>query len=270
MHSQEFEEPTYLEIDNASTSPDTRETNWNTAIGLNAIDGLNPSEHLLKLKDMSIKGEKTYNEIHKDLSKYYAKKDLSEKEVKENFECDFVSTRIAELLEDQTFVFSPIYLLEIHSKLFTGIFTSKYKSYIGKFRDYNITKNEKPVIYGNYRNLLDYLKYYFENEKSTDYLILSKEQQIEKISSFTSSIWRIHPFHEGNIITVAVFIIKYLNAYGWNINDVAFQNNSKYFRDALILSNFFERKNNTKSNNKYLLIFFKKLLFNENINLSYR
>lgn len=244
-----------------------KRNNWEIAIGLNKVDNLTPSKYLKELIEKSINGENSYKEIETQLYKYYENKDLTKKEERDTRECDIVSTRIAELLEDGSFTFSPIYLKSIHRYLFNGVFEGSIKDYVGVFRDYNITKKEnilngKTVVYGNYQDLLDYLKYDFEEEKNIDYAKLSKEGQVKRISKFTSAIWQVHPFAEGNTRTTAVFIEKYLRTKGYNINNDLFKENSLYFRNSLVLSNFSDITLKVSSDFKYLHSFFSKLLIN--------
>ena len=52
-------------------------------------------------------------------------------------EADKVSSRIAEILSETAFSFSPNEYISIHLKLFPGIY-----KHAGKIRDYNITKKE--------------------------------------------------------------------------------------------------------------------------------
>ena len=193
-----------------------KKENWEVAVGLNKVDGLTPSPYLRELILESVSGKSSYKEIEEKLHKYYENRDLTKKEERNTRECDIVSTRIAELLEDGSFIFSPVYLKSIHRYLFDGVFEYSIKNYAGVFRDYNISKEEeilngKSVIYGNYQDLMEYLKYDFEEEKNTDYTKLSPEKQVERISKFTSAIWQVHPFVEGNTRTTAVFIEKYLS-----------------------------------------------------------
>lgn len=248
-----------------------KKNNWEVAIGLNKVDGLKPSKYLKELMIESINGTCSYKEIEEKLSKYYKNIDLSKKEEQDTRECDIVSTRIAEILEDESFTFNPIFLKNIHKHLFKGVFESSIKDYAGKFRDYNISKKEdilngKTVIYGNYKDLMEYLEYDFNEEKKVDYSNLSLNEQIKKISKFTSAIWQIHPFVEGNTRTTAIFIKKYLKTKGYDINNELFKENSLFFRNALVISNFSDIKLRMSPDFKYLESFFLKLL-NPNENL---
>ncbi len=246
---------------------DLKKENWEIAIGLNKVDGLNPSPYLKELILESVNGESSYKEIEEKLHRYYENRDLSKREERNTRECDIVSTRIAELLEDGSFIFSPIYLKSIHRYLFDGVFEDSIKNYAGVFRDYNISKKEevlngKSVVYGNYQDLMEYLKYDFEEEKNIDYTKLSPEKQVERISKFTSAIWQIHPFVEGNTRTTAVFIEKYLRTKGYDVNNDLFKENSVFFRNALVISNFSDINLKISPDFKYLHSFFSKLLIN--------
>ena len=75
-------------------------------------------------------------------------------------EADKVSSRIAEILSETAFSFSPNEYLSIHRKLFQGIY-----KHAGKMRDYNITKKKwvldgETVMYGSISQ-----KSSFEREK---------------------------------------------------------------------------------------------------------
>lgn len=244
-----------------------KKNNWEVAIGLNKVDGLVPSDYLKELVKKSINGEKNYREVEKELHKYYENRNLTKEEINTK-ECDIVSTRIAELLEDGSFTFSPIYLKNIHKYLFDGVFEGDIKNYAGIFRDYNISKKEdilngKTVIYGNYKDLMEYLRYDFGEEENVDYTKLSPEGQVKRISKFTSAIWQVHPFVEGNTRTTAVFIEKYLRTKGYKVNNDLFKENSLFFRNALVISNFSDINLGISPDFKYLHSFFSKLLINK-------
>ena len=73
---------------------------------------------------------------------------------------------------------------------------------------------------------------------------------------------------EGNTRTTAIFIIKYLKDLGYNINYSLFKDNSKYFRNALIRSNYSNDNLSIKEDNSYLIKFYENLLLGKNNNLN--
>ena len=89
---------------------------------------------------------------------------------------------------------------------------------------------------------------------------LNKDELIEHIAKFTSSIWQVHPFGEGNTRTTAVFIEKYLNNMGFDINNDMFKEYSLYFRNALVRSNYGNIPKGIYPTFDYLIMFFENLL----------
>lgn len=112
------------------------------------------------------------------------------------------------------------------------------------------------------------LKYEFNEEKDIDYSSFSEEELIDRITEFTSRIWQVHPFQEGNTRITAVFIQKYLISIGFNINNKLFKDNALYFRNALVRANYTNYYVGVKETKKYLVMFFENLLLNKNNNLN--
>lgn len=244
---------------------------WKMGLGLNKIDNLTPSAYLMdKLLPENIKGNLGYQEIESSLVDYYEKIKEDDPQIQAEKECDFVSTRIANLLDNSGFSFSPATLKGIHRHLFKGILP---KDWVGIFREKNIYKpepilNGDSVSYGNYFMIKDTLDYDFEQEKEKNYSKMTTDQMVKNISNFTSSIWQVHPFREGNTRTTAVFICQYLITLGFDINNTPFEESALYFRNALVRSNYANLEKEITSTNGYLEKFFNKLLKNENHRLS--
>lgn len=233
---------------------------WRTAIGLQDVDGLKTSEYLLETAKEHIEGKITINEAEKRICSYYEERRDREEIETDTQEADIVSARIAKLLGEKTFQFSPATLQNIHRKLFEGVFT-----HAGKIRDYNITKKEwvlkgGTVMYASYDSIRDTLDYDFEQEKNFSYEGLTIEESVRHIAKFTSGIWQIHPFGEGNTRSTAVFVIKYLKTFGFNISNETFAQNSWYFRNALVRANYNDWQNGIHATTEFLEMFFENLL----------
>ena len=110
---------------------------WSTAIGLQAVDGLKTSKYLIDTAIQNIEGKITIKEAQNLINTYYEEKPAHLSDGERTEEADKVSSRIAEILSEQAFTFSPNEYISIHRKLFQGIYT-----HAGKMRDYNITKKE--------------------------------------------------------------------------------------------------------------------------------
>ena len=109
---------------------------WHTAIGLQAVDRLKPSQYLIDTAIKNIEGDISIDEAQELLNSYYEENPKSDDEDRTE-EADKVAVRIAKILSEKGFSFTPNEYISIHKKLFVGIY-----SHAGKIRDYNITKKE--------------------------------------------------------------------------------------------------------------------------------
>ena len=244
---------------------------WQTAIGLQDVDGLKPSEYLIKTAVQHIEGDITIDQVKDMLDTYYQTKDSRELlDDERTEEADKVSARITEILSEQSFSFTPDYLLRIHRRLFEGIY-----KHAGQLRDVNITKKEwvlngDTVLYSNYDMLRETLEYDFEQEKKTNYSVLNADMAVKQICKFVSGIWQIHPFREGNTRTTAVFTMKWLQTFGFSVDNDVFKDNSWYFRNALVRANYNNIPKRIFVTTEYLEMFFRNLIFGEKNKLSNR
>jgi len=241
--------------------------NWDMAIGLQEVDNLKPSKYLEKLVVDNIEGNKSIYEVEEELKKYYTERDLKNKKIEEEYECDLVSTRIVQLLNMDNFKLSKEYLKYIHEYLFKDIY-----EFNGEFREVNFSKpeiilNKDSVAYGDYKLIDNSIDYDISLELDKNYNDMNIVDVIKNITKFTSSIWQIHPFREGNTRTTAVFIQKYLISLGYNVDNTMFKDKSIYFRNALVRSNYFNNKLNIKEDSSYLIKFYENLLLGKNNNL---
>lgn len=243
---------------------------WETAIGLQDVDGLKPSKYLIKTAKEHIEGTIDIEEVKTRIDEYYEIQGSRKNFEKENEEADKVAVRITEILSEKAFNFSPTELLNIHKRLFKDIFDGA-----GLYRDYNFTKKEwvlngDTVIYASFDTIKETLEYDFDQEKNFSYKGLSLDESIKHLCKFTSNIWQVHPFCEGNTRTTAVFIIKYLRTFGFNINDEVFAENSWYFRNSLVRANYKNFEKNVFEDISFLEKFFYNLLTSTNNELKNR
>lgn len=180
------------------TEPEKRDKGYaqHTAIGLQAVDGLRPSKYLIDTAIKNIEGDISIDEAGELLNSYYKENPKSD-ETDRTEEADKVSLRIAKILSEKAFSFTPNEYISIHRKLFTGIY-----SHAGRIRDYNITKKEwvlngATVMYGSASELRATLEYDFSEEKKFSYKNLNMDQIIHHLAVFVSKLWQIHIFAEG-------------------------------------------------------------------------
>ncbi len=243
---------------------------WQTAIGLQAVDGLKPSHYLIETARKDIEGEITIDEAEQLIRSYYQSKEVRTPEDAEMYEADTASTNIRRLLTEKTFAFTLVGLTSIHRRIFDGVF-----KFAGQIRDYNITKKEwvlrgDTVLYVSAPDLRKAIEYDLEQERQFDYSKVDRNGLVSHMARFVSGLWQIHPFGEGNTRTTAVFTILYLRSMGFDVTNDLFANYSWYFRNALVRANYQNVQKGIMRNSEYLERFFRNLLLGENNELRNR
>lgn len=228
------------------------------------------SAYLLDTAKEHIEGKISIDEAQKRIQSYYEQRTDRTEVENDTKEADIVSARIAKLLGEKAFQFSPAEWLTIHRRLFDGVF-----SHAGQIRQYNITKREwvlkgDTVTYAAWSSIKDTLDYDFATEKQYSYAGLSVEQCVKHLAKFASDIWQIHPFCEGNTRATAVFMIKYMKTFGFKVNNDAFEKNSWYFRNALVRANYNDLQNGIHATTKFLEMFFSNLILGTEYELKNR
>ena len=243
---------------------------WQTAIGLQAVDGLKPSEYLIETARKDIEGEITIDEAEQLIKSYYQSKEARTPEDAETHEADTASTNIRRLLTEKTFAFTLVGLTSIHRRIFDGVF-----KFAGQIRDYNITKKEwvlrgDTVLYVSAPDIRKAIEYDLEQERRFDYSKVDRNGLVNHIAQFVSGLWQIHPFGEGNTRTTAVFTILYLRYMGFDVTNDLFANHSWYFRNALVRANYTNLQKGVHATTKFLEMFFSNLLLGTNHDLKNR
>ena len=262
---QEFEQ--YIRA--TESEPKERAELWQTAIGLQKVDGLSVSDYLIETAKKHIEGEVSIDDVDALISTYYRSE--AAREIPEDMkEADEVSKNIVRVLSEPSFSFSVQGLAGLHRRIFKGIM-----KHAGDFRQYNITKKEwvldgGTVLYGPFEDLVPTIEYDLEQERRFRYKGLTQVQIIEHLARFISGIWQIHPFPEGNTRTTAVFLIKYLRSIGIPATNDMFKEHSWYFRNALVRANYHNAIKGIESTTEYLVLFLRNLIIGENNELKNR
>ena len=237
--------------------------NWKTAIGLQAVDGLQPSAYLIDVAKRNIEGEITLDETRKLIDSYYQSKTVRTPKDEDEEEADKVSANITKILASKTFAFNTNGYVSLHRRIFEGVF-----KHAGEIRQYDISKKEwvlegDSVNYLNWEDLRRALDWDIEQEKNFQYKGLSDDEKIEHIAKFVSGIWQIHAFREGNTRTTAIFTIQYLRSLGYEVNNEMFAKHSWYFRNALVRANYRNIQKGIDYSPIYLVRFFRNLLLKD-------
>ncbi len=267
MNEKKFDSSNIEYVEKTQPIGYIKQLQWDMAIGLQKVDNLKPSNYLEKLLEKNVSGNLTIKQVEDELRAYYTEKEKKNKINYSELECDFVSTRIVELLNEDNFELSVAYLKYVHKLLFQDVY-----EFAGEFRKIDFSKREKilnndSVAYGDFKTLTESLEYDISLEKGKNYKEMNMVEVINNIAKFSSSIWQVHPFREGNTRTTVLFIEKYIIYLGYNVDNTLFKDKSVYFRNALVRSNYFNNYLNIKEDNSYLIKFYENLLLGKNNNL---
>ena len=211
---------------------------WDTAIGLQAVDGLEVSPYLRELAQSYEQGRCTLQETG-ELIRAYHTAEGSDRQA--TAEADLVSQRIAEMLEAGSFAFTPDMLLLVHRTLFQDMDEEAYRP--GQYKTERLAKQEDilngdSVLYADPTMIQASLDYLFREESRERYGTSLSETDVARLAKFVSLLWQVHPFVEGNTRTVAVFSELYLGSLGFTVGNEPFQKHARYYRDALVRANY--------------------------------
>jgi len=241
--------------------PDQKEkyANWSASKGLQAVDDLTTSSYLDEVAKRDIEGEIDAYRAKELIDSYY-RTNAEVEEIQQYAEADMVAARINILISEQAFTLSTEELLDIHARLFEGVF-----EFAGKVRTRNIIKYEwvlagDTVTYGNAYNLRANVDNLMKKERMTPFRQMDDEERIAHLAAFCADLWQLHPFDEGNTRTTAVFMIKYLHSLGYEVDNTLFQDNSRYFRNALVRANYNNLKKDIFEDREPLDNFFTDLV----------
>jgi fido (protein-threonine AMPylation protein) len=263
----------YLDFNKYYEAPEPgrreRAYGWATAIGLQDVDGLKPSQYLINTAKRHIEGEISQEDARRLVDEYYETKEGHDlpSDVQE---ADKVSARMVAVINSPTFNFSVAYYLGLHRQIFDGVF-----KFAGEIRSVELTKREwvlngDSVQYTPSCMIKDTLEYDFDRERKFKYKGLSEDRFVEHFAAFISGIWQIHPFREGNTRTAALFAIKYLRSRGYSVTNDLFAEKSYYFRNALVRANYENDRLDVEKTLLPLEEFFKVLLYGDEIELHNR
>lgn len=240
-----------------------RKDYWEVAKGLQKVDNLETSQYLEEVIQGTLDGSyDTYVANDKVAAYYKALEDRGE--YAQAKEADMSAARITLVLEQAGFTFSPTTLLAMHKDLFCdGVLEDN--RWAGKIREVSISKDEpvlngRSVEYAHPSAIRETLNYDFEEECQYRYQIPFSKEQTMHFSRFAARVWQVHPFREGNTRAIATFLMLYLRSLGIDINNEPFRNHSRYFRDALVRSQYMSIKDAIYEDYSFLEKFFDNIL----------
>lgn len=235
---------------------------WDTAIGLQDVDGLKTSDFLWETAGRSVYGLVSLYEAEQLVNAYYEEEGKHASNRDEL--ADKAAVRIASLLSDSSFSCTSFQYLAIHKRIFEDIYENA-----GKVRENRISRYEsilagETIIYNDTAELMQNLDQIIESEMEFSYASLSADAAIKHIAKFIASIWKLHVFDKGNTQTTAVFLMKYLKYLGFDFTNDIFAKNAVYFRNALVRATYNDISRGIHETTEFIDAFLGNLILDEN------
>ncbi len=163
------------------------------------------------------------------------KLDIKSKDDLDNTEIAYVCNRLYELsingLEGD---YTLEHFLGIHAYIFQDIYV-----WAGEIRTIDIEKEEEilgylSIEYEKHNNIKTALNKALLDLKNRDWKQFSMEELVEQLAYDIATIWKIHPFREGNTRVVITFLCQFIEYIGFKVDRTLFQEHPIYVRNALV------------------------------------
>ena len=257
-------------IRNAVPGRSERAAAWQTAIGLQAADGLSTSEFLLQTSQKHVSGKISIDEVCQLVDNYYFERNANDAGDPEKENADRTSVNIVRILLSGALDFSINGLVGLNRSIFDGVYDNA-----GSLRVFEVTKREwvlggDTVSFIGVDDLHGALERYIAKERDYRYDAVSADSLISHLAALVSQIWQICPFGEGNTRFTAVFTLLYLRHLGINFKFDTFKIDSWYFHNALVRANYRDLVKKIDYEPIYLERFFRNMLLAEQWDLRNR
>lgn len=255
-----YDEERPYEVFADTVDPKLRRSIWDTAAGLQRVDGLTVSDSAQKLGNRYVNGEYGPETLISTIESHY------ESRPSRQAEADIVAARITGVLdaaETMPLRMEPGTLKLIHRMLFKGQLENE--EWVGRWRTENISKSEptlggRSVKYADWRMIDDLLQYDFNEESDYVYDDIKSSANIDHLAVFIARVWETHPFREGNTRTIATFSQLILSQHGIAPGNDVFKEKSTWFRDALVRASYSSIAEDIKSDDTFIKAFFENLV----------
>jgi cell filamentation protein len=131
-------------------------------------------------------------------------------------------------------------IFDIHKSLYIDVY-----DWAGKARIINIEKSEVvlnglSVKYEEKSNIMktinDIHLLYFNKPWKT----MSEHSLIYEMTRYLASLWKVHPFREGNTRTLSAYLYLFLKTHNYSLDEKLLKIHAAYFRNALVMASLGE------------------------------
>lgn len=174
--------------------------------------------------------------LYDDVPVLKNKLEIKDSQILDLIEAEQSAANMMLLYEEGFHDFSPKGLQRIHRQLFGDIY-----EWAGQFRVINIQKAERvlagrSVWYANVDDILPDLKTAFGVLHRTKWETLCRKDFVRQLTRVFPSLWRVHPFREGNTRTVVMLMTVFVEHYGYYMDAALLAASAGYVRDSFVMA----------------------------------
>lgn len=156
-------------------------------------------------------------------------------------------------------------LVSIHKYLFAEILDCAGQLRKGNLRKKQWVLHGESVRYEQACKIEESLYDLFDIQKQFKFCQLDKEESLFNLAAFIARVWQVHPFREGNTRVTTVFLINYINSFGFRITNGEFLKHHKYFRNTLVRAVYEDPKKGIVNDLEPLKNFLRHVMFGESV-----
>lgn len=158
----------------------------------------------------------------------------------EAYENTVVNLALLKLFKEDYLVSHTDSIFDIHKRLFTDVY-----DWAGQSRTINIEKSELilnglSVKYEDKSKIVKAIHethlLYFDKPWNT----MNDSLLIYEMTRYIASLWKIHPFREGNTRTLSTYLYFFLKNHNYTLDEKLLKTYAAYFRNALVMASLGE------------------------------
>ncbi|MDI6453693.1 Fic/DOC family protein [Peloplasma aerotolerans] len=166
--------------------------------------------------------------------------DIRNEENLEAYENTVVNLALLKMFKENYNVSHADAIFDIHKHIFSDVY-----DWAGKSRTINIEKSELilnglSVKYEDKSKVMTAIHeihlLYFDKPWKT----MSKNSFIYEMTRYIASLWKIHPFREGNTRTLSTYLYFFLENHNYTLDEKLLNVHAAYIRNALVMASLDE------------------------------
>lgn len=164
--------------------------------------------------------------------------DIQDEQKLKDMEADYTLYRLSEMVTDSEWVtFDFESLCEMHHYIFQDVYEWAGKPRIMNMEKAEVVLGELSIEYSDCFDIGRDAELILREMNRFDWKRASFDRVVENFSNFMASLWKVHPYREGNTRTIVTFCSMFIEAQGIYIESELFKDNASYMRDALVAAN---------------------------------